>query len=256
MTIALTRYNTVATLTISRPEVLNALRTQELESIRQILEEVCSDDGARAIVITGLGRAFSVGSDIKAMDGMSAEDFATQTAEFQSLARAFRDCPLPIIAALNGLTIGGGLEIALMADVRLAAESASFSLPDAELGFSPSGGTTWLLPRIIGTGRAMHLLLSGESLSARRAEEVGLVTGVYPDDELMDRAAELAQKISSWPPTGIANIKTGVHEALDQEFDRILAAEARRDSESFADPETKLRLAAFLESRRKRKNSE
>ena len=251
MTVSYEIRESVAWMTIERPEVLNAVRSRELRELLADINATAQNDSVRVLVITGTDRAFSVGSDIKAMDGMTEANFRAQTDLFQRLSQAMRDCDKPILAAINGYALGGGLEIALMCDVRIACVSAKLGLPDAELGFSPSGGLTWLLPRLIGQSRAMHLMLTGEMIAAREAERIGLVTMVVEDKELIPAVTDLANTMASWPSIGLANTKKGVAIAMDSDFSSALDSEAKLDTRSFQDPETKARLDEFLASRKK-----
>jgi len=241
----------VAWATIDRPEVLNAFDIEHLEQLRSVLRQAGEDEGIAVLVLTGVGRAFSVGADIKAMDRMDGREFAHLTDLFQDLARTARGLDIPILGALNGLTIGGGLEIALMCDLRIAARSARFTLPDAKLGFSPTAGLAYLLPRIVGLGRAMHLLLTCEDLDAEEAERIGLVTAVVEDAALADRVAEIADRLAGFPRLGVRSIKRSLNAACDAAFEASLDLEVAHDMANRANPETRGNLAAFAESRRK-----
>ena len=241
----------VAWATLERPEVLNALDAAHLAELRAIVGRVAADDRIHVLVITGSGRAFSVGGDIKAMDGMTEDDFRATAALYQKLARETRDLDKPVLAAINGYALGGGLELALMCDLRIAAASAMLGLPDAQLGFSPTGGLTHLLPRMVGMGRALHLALTAETIDAREAERIGLVTLVVDDDVLIAETEALARKIASWPRVGMANTKRAFLAAGESSFDAQLALEEDFDVACFRSGETRRRLAAFLSSRRK-----
>ena len=241
----------VAWATIDRPEVLNALDNDHLEQLLTVFRQAGEDDGIAVLVLTGTGRTFSVGADIKAMNAMDDPDFAYMTGLFHGLARAARGLDKPILSAINGLAIGGGLEVALMCDLRIAARSARFTLPDARLGFSPTGGLTYLLPRIVGLGRAFHLLLTCDTLEAAEAEHIGLVTEVVDDDALSGRMTELAERLAACPRLGLRAIKRSLNEACDADFEGSLSLEEAYDAANYANPETRAGLAAFLESRRK-----
>lgn len=241
----------VLEVTLERSEVLNALDLEHLQALEAAFDRAATDDSVRAVLMRGSGRAFSVGADIKAMDRMSDAEFAEATACYQSLCRKARRLDKAVIAALNGYVLGGGFEIALIADLRIAARSAQLGLPDAEMGFSPSGGLTYLLNHIIGAGRALHLLLTCERFSAEQALDIGLVTQVVDDDELDSVATSLAQKIAAYPPTGIKNIKRGMNAALESSLEATLELEARLDHECYRSEDTRAALRAFLESRRK-----
>ncbi len=248
------RYETrdgVAWATLERPEVLNALDPEHLDGLLDAVARVAADDAIHVLVITGSGRAFSVGGDIKAMDGMSEDDFRATARRYQQLARDMRALEKPVLAAINGYCLGGGLELALMCDLRIAAASARLGLPDAQLGFSPTGGLTWLLPRLIGAGRAMHLALDAEPIDAAEAGRIGLVTRVVEDAELMAATEALAGKIASWPPTAMANTKRALGAGAESDFEAALELEEDFDVDCFCDTETRKNLASFLNSRRK-----
>ncbi len=252
MAIRMETRGAVAWATIDRPEVLNAFDIPHLEELLSVFRRAGEGEEIAVLVLTGTGRAFSAGADIKAMDRMGERDFARLESLFQGLVRAARGLDKPILGALNGVTIGGGLEIALMCDLRIAARSASFSLPDARLGFSPTGGLTYLLPRIVGLGRALHLLLTCERLDAAEAERIGLVTEVLEDADLERRTAEIAAHLAGCPRLGLAAIKRALYAASDAPFEASLRLEEALDAANYANPETRAGLAAFLDSRRKR----
>lgn len=239
----------VAWATIDRPAVLNALDIAHLEELLAVVRRAGEDEAVAVLVLTGTGRAFSAGADIKAMDRMGERDFAHFTRLFLDLARAARGLDKPVLGAINGLTIGGGFEVALMCDLRIAARSASFALPDATLGFSPTGGLTYLLPRIVGLGRAMHLLLTCDRLDAAEAERFGLVTEVVEDAALADRAAEIAGRLAGWPALGLSAIKRSLNAACDAAFEASLTLEEALDRAHRVNPETRANLAAFARSR-------
>ena len=240
----------VAWATLERPEVLNALDAEHLDGLLAAVARVAADDATHVLVITGSGRAFSVGGDIKAMDGMSEDDFRATARRYQRLARDMRALDKPVLAAINGYCLGGGLELALMCDLRIAAASARLGLPDAQLGFSPTGGLTWLLPRLIGAGRAMDLALDAEPIDAAEAERIGLVPRVVEDAELMAATEALARKIAAWPRTAMANTKRALGAGAESGFEAALELEEDLDVDCFRDAETRKNLAAFLNSRR------
>ena len=241
----------VLEVVIDRENVLNALDLEHLQALEAAFDRAATDDAVRAVLLRGNGRAFCVGADIKAMDSMTDDEFAAATTCYQSLCRKARGLDKAVIAALNGYVLGGGFEIALIADLRIAGGSAQLGLPDAEMGFSPSGGLTYLLNYMVGSGRALHLLLTCERLSAEQAFELGLVTRVVEDDELVDTAMSLARKIAAYPPTGVRNIKRGMNAALENSLEATLELEARLDQECYRSDETRAALRAFFESRKK-----
>lgn len=247
------RYETsgrVAHVTLDRPEVLNALDIAHLEALLEAIRQAGADDTVGVIVITGAGRAFSTGADITMMAGMDAGQFARVAALFQDLAREIHGLDKIVICAVNGYAVGGGLELALMCDLRIAARSATFGLPDAELGFSPSGGLTHHLVRMVGLTRAMGMALTGDVLDAVEAERIGLINRVVDDDELLPTVTALAEKIAGYPATGRRNNKRSFLEATDADLSDTLDLEQALDLENFRSDETRGRLADFVAKRR------
>jgi enoyl-CoA hydratase/carnithine racemase len=243
----------VAWATLNRPEALNALNDEHLTGLLDVVERVAVDDGVHVLVITGTGRAFSVGGDIKEMDGSTDEQFHVTANYYQQLTQKLRELDKPVIAALNGLTLGGGLEVACMCDVRVAGASARLGLPDAPLGFSPTGGLTFLLQRIIGFGRTLHMALDAEPVDAQEAERIGLVTRVIEDDSFLEQTHQFAAKIASWSRGGMARTKKAFYAASEASFAETLALEAEFDLQCFQSTETRQALADFIASRKKKK---
>ncbi|MGR3914586.1 MAG: enoyl-CoA hydratase-related protein [Gammaproteobacteria bacterium] len=243
--------NGVLRATIDRPEALNAFDIPDLQALLQLFREGKDNPEIRVLTITGAGRAFSVGADIKAMHNMSEAEFGKAAALYQALAAEARALDKPIIGAINGFALGGGLEIALMCDVRIAAKSAKFGLPDARMGFSPTGGLTWLLTKMVGLSVAMDMALCAGMLDAEEGLRVGLVSRVVEDDQLLPAAAQLSERIAAFPKTGLRNIKRAFYMAAESDFASVLALEETYDSECFRSEETRAALKAFIESRRK-----
>jgi len=202
--------------------------------------------------VAGKGRAFSAGADIKAMDAMTEADFAKAAELYQSMCRAARRIYKPVIAAINGFAFGGGLEVALMADIRVAARSARLGLPDAELGFSPTGGLTYLLNHTVGAGWALYLAMTGQILSAEESLRIGLVTDVVDDAALDAHVQGLARRLAAYPPTGMKNIKRSFNVALESSLAATLTLEAEYDAACYRSPETRQALRDFIESRKKK----
>lgn len=204
----------VALLTIVS-EPLGVLRVGLKRRFRALLDDLESRHEVRCLVITGRGRAFSVGSDVKEFQRDEAWLRSASQTE-QDLYAALECSRLPVLAACNGLTIGGGLELALACDVRLAGASARFGLPEALVGALPSGGGTQRLPRAVGLGNALELMYTGRSVTADEAKTIGLVQGVIPDDQLLDATIQMAESIARLPGSAIAATKRCVYEGLTQ----------------------------------------
>lgn len=245
------RHGKVLEIRLARERVLNALDLEHLQGLERCFDLAAEDDTLHAVLLCANGRAFCVGGDIKAMDTMSDTEFARCTEIYQRLSRKARALDKPVIAALNGHVLGGGLELAMMADLRVAGASAQLGLPDAELGFSPSGGLSYLLNRNIGAGWAINLALTGEILDAQQALAIGLVTRVVADETLEHAAMQLAQQIAAYPRTGIRNIKHVFNAGLEHDFESALALEEELDNDCYRSTETRAALKAFIESRKK-----
>lgn len=252
MAIDIKLMGSVLLATIDREKSLNALDIPHLESLVAMFLRASNDGAVRAVVVSGKGRAFSAGADIKAMDAMTDADFAKAAELYQSMCRAARGSDKPVIAAINGFALGGGLEVALMADIRIAARSAKLGLPDAELGFSPTGGLTYLLNHIVGAGWAMQLAMTGQILSAADSLRIGLVTEVVDDEALETHVHTLAQRLAAYPPTGMKNIKRSFNVALESSLSATLTLEAEYDAACYRSPETRQALREFIESRKKK----
>lgn len=246
----------VAVWRLDRPEVLNALDGHLLEALRTAVAATRRSATVRCVVLTGAGRAFSAGADLKAMraflESGSRADLRAFLARFQALSAEVRELDQPLVAAINGHALAGGFELACLCDVRLAADTATFALPDVPLGISPTSGMTWLLPRIVGLGWAKHLTYTGETIDARQAERIGFVTRVVPAGELMAVAMAMARTIAGHPPLGVAHSKRGFDRAAESDLSSALAAELEAELACFDQPEVRARLRAFTERRRSR----
>jgi enoyl-CoA hydratase/carnithine racemase len=240
----------VAWIALNRPEKRNAIDESVLDGLLGALARVRDDADAGAAVLHGRGRSFSAGGDITAMAAMDEPAFAATIARYMGVAAAFRACPKPVVAAVHGHALAGGFELALLCDVRIAAADAVFGLPDTPLGLSPTSGMTYLLPRVVGLGRALDLALLAEHVDAREAERIGLVTRVVPPELLLQEAGRCAARIASFPRPGVARTKELLHGALDATFAEATAAEHAAEVECFRDPAARANLRAFAERRR------
>jgi enoyl-CoA hydratase/carnithine racemase len=214
----------VATVTFNRPERLNALTFEVYADLRDLLAELPQRDDVRALIVTGAGRGFCSGGDVHEIIGRLQEAGRGDLLDFTRMAGAviqrMRECPLPIIAAVNGVAAGAGAVIALAADFRLLAESATFAFLFTRVGLAGADmGSAYLLPRIIGLGRATELLMLGEEVEAARAVEIGLAAEMVPDSDLPKRAIELARRLASGPALAFATTKM----LLSREQDMDLA---------------------------------
>jgi len=240
----------VGKMTIARPNKMNAINDEMLHAMLSSLRRVAEDPEMRVLIVTGEGRAFSAGGDIASMEAMSETTFIETIHLYMRLSRAFCDLNEITIAAINGYTLAGGLELALMCDIRISAASAEFGLPDAALGLSPTSGMTWMLPRVIGYGRALHLTLTGDQFDAAEAERIGLVTSVVDDATLDEEVMALAKKIASYPDPVAARTKAGFLYALEQEYSSAMQFEELAELDCFRSGDTQKAFADFL-SRKK-----
>jgi enoyl-CoA hydratase/carnithine racemase len=221
----------VATVTFDRPEVLNALTFDVYADLRDLLLELPHRDDVRVLVLTGRGRGFCSGGDVHEIIGKLLEMESKSLLEFTrmtgAVVRAIRECPLPVIAAVNGIAAGAGSVIALAADLRILAESARFAFLFTKVGLAGADmGSAYLLPRVVGLGRASELLLLGDTIDARRAEEIGLATRVVPDEDLASEAASLARRLADGPAFAYGTTKVLLTRELDTDLGGALELEA------------------------------
>jgi enoyl-CoA hydratase/carnithine racemase len=221
----------VATVTLSRPEKLNALTFDVYADLRDLLGELPHRGDARVLVLTGQGRGFCSGGDVEAIIGelqrMRAADLLAFTRMSGAVVRAMRDCPLPIVAAVNGVAAGAGAVLALASDLRLLARSASFAFLFTRVGLAGADmGSAYLLPRLVGFGRAMELLVLGQDLPAERALEIGLATQIVDDDELPGAAEALARRLADGPAFAYSTTKVLLTRELDLDLTGAIELES------------------------------
>jgi enoyl-CoA hydratase len=242
----LTIADRVATITLDRPEKLNAINQAMRRGLAAAVARVRGDAAARAVVLTGAGdRAFSAGADVTEFVGRSAEE---QRRLDWGGPRIFEDLealPQPVICAINGLAYGGGCELALACDIRVAAETASIGLLEIRHGLIPGGGGTQRLPRLVGAGRALHMILSGDPITARRALEIGLVEEVVPAGEAVAAATALAARIAQHSPVALGAAKAAVRAAARMELSEGLRFETERFLECLESSESQGKLRRF-----------
>lgn len=212
----------VATITLNRPDKLNAFTDAMLDEWLARLEDCRTDSEVRVIVMTGTGRAFTTGGDIESFSGsatQTAADIKNRVAEgVQRLPRKIAEIDKPVICALNGFATGGGLDIALACDIRFAAESARFAETYARMGLIPGVGGAYLLPRLVGMSKALELFWSCDWVEAREAERIGLVNKVFPDEQLMDGTYSFARKVADGAPLAIQLIKRVMRFGIDKDL--------------------------------------
>lgn len=248
--LVITIANQVALITINRPEAMNALNPATIMELSLTIAELEQQDDVHVIIITGAGeKAFVAGGDVALMRTLTpiqARDVAMKAGE---LFQRIENSPCVVIAAINGYALGGGCELALACDLRLAAEQAQLGQPEVNLGIIPGWGGTQRLPRLIGVSRAKELMFTGERVSADHALTLGLVDHVYPGDQLLDHTQKLAQTIATKPQTAIRIIKEAVNNGMTMDQDRAIRYEAEMFGMCFTTADQKEGMDAFFEKR-------
>ena len=240
----------VATITLDRPDALNALTVALKEELLATLAAVAADDAVRAVILTGAGRAFCAGQDLRERLEPDAAPLDTEIrVRYNPLIRAMRGLPMPIIGAINGVAAGAGASLAFACDIRIAAEGASFLLAFGRVGLIPDSGATWLLPRLVGEAKAVELALTSEPLSAVDAERFGLVARVVPGDALLAEAQALATRLAAGAPRAHALTKRALAGSWDASLEDQLETEAVLQGEAGATADHAEGIAAFLERR-------
>ena len=238
---------------IKRPEALNALNAAVLEEISEVQKEIKRMDlnRCRALIVTGEGdKAFVAGADIKEIQNLKENRDATAFAERgQGILREFDKLFVPVIAAVNGFCLGGGLELALSCDFIIASEKAKFGLPEVGLGLIPGFGGTVRLSRVVGVNRAREMIFTGGMWSAPEALAMNLVSKVVPGDQLLAESVKIAETIAAKGPLAVALAKRSVQKALDSDIEQGLRQEAKNFGELFSYQDTKEGLKAFLDKR-------
>ncbi len=205
--------NGILTLTISRPEAMNALNRDVMEALEQVSQECHQDTAIRGVILTGAGeKAFVAGADIRELSSLNREEALKLALKGQKIFKSFADCPKPVIAAVNGFALGGGCELAMACHIRIATEGAKFGQPEVNLGIIPGYGGTQRMTQLVGRGKALELLMTGDVISAQEAKALGLVNHVVADTgELMTLAEKIMNKILVKGPVAIANVIRSVN---------------------------------------------
>ena len=241
----------IGVLTVNRPDKLNALSNELTEELQHLLDEIEKDVDLRVVVITGAGdKAFVAGADINELverDALKGRDVSRFR---QALFARIENLPVPVIAAVNGYALGGGLELALACNIRIASEKAQFGAPEVKLGIIPGDGGTQRLPRLVGLGRAMELVLTGDFIDAQEAHRIGLVNRVVSPDELMENVMTLAKKIASRPPLAVKYAKEAVNRSQEGDTASGYALESYLHALACTTEDKKEGVTAFLEKRK------
>ncbi len=240
----------VAIVTIDRPKALNALSTQVLSELKEVFSSI-DTDVTRVIILTGAGdRSFVAGADIDVMSNMSVSEAAEFSQLGNDIFRLIETLRVPVIAAVNGFALGGGMELAMACDFRIASENALFGQPEVGLGITPGFGGTQRLARTIGVGLAKEIIYTANNIKVDEAYRLGLVNHVYPLEDLMAQALKLAKKIARNAPIAVANSKKAINDGLQVNLDDGLALEVQLFSDCFESEDQKEGMSAFLEKRK------
>jgi enoyl-CoA hydratase len=245
------RDQAVAIVTINRPKVLNALNTQTLDELRRAMLDLQHDEQIRAIVVTGAGeKAFVAGADINELAALSATSARDHGLAGQHVFDLIENLGKPVIAAINGYALGGGCELAMACTLRLAADTAKLGQPEINLGIIPGFAGTQRLPRLVGTGKAMEMILTGAPVAAAEAERIGLVNRVVPAAELMAEARKLAAHLAAQAPVAIRYIIAAINKGIDMPFAEGAVFEATLFGLVAATDDWREGTRAFLDKRK------
>ena len=248
-TLTLTVADRIATITVNRPEKLNALNDVTMGELGVPLEEVRTRADIGGVIVTGAGRAFVAGADISELAAQRPIDARRRALRGQMVYYQFESCPKPVVAAVNGFALGGGCELAMACHLRIASETAKFGQPEVKLGIIPGYGGTQRLPRLVGRGRALQLLLSGDTIDAAEAFRIGLVNRVVPANELLPVATATLTAILANGPLAVAMCIDAVNRGLDLPLADALVLEAGHFGLLAATADMAEGTRAFLEKR-------
>lgn len=240
----------IAVATVNRPDKLNALDASVISDLGRLIEQVRTDPAVKVLIITGAGpKAFVAGADIIELAGLNGADGRKLAERGQAVFRAIEKTYKPVIAAVNGFALGGGCELAMACDIRIASPNAKFGQPEVKLGLIPGYGGTVRLPRLVGRGRAIELLITGRMVDAEEAAAIGLVNKVVPQESLLDEAKTMARTILEMGPLAVGMALKVVDRGLDMSIDDALSAEAESFGAACATDDKREGTAAFLAKR-------
>lgn len=240
----------VGVVTINRPKALNALNSGVLEELEATFDQVDLET-TRVIILTGAGtKSFVAGADIAEMSTLTKEEGEAFGKKGNDVFRKIETFPLPVIAAVNGFALGGGCEISMSCDIRICSENAVFGQPEVGLGITPGFGGTQRLARIIGVGKAKEMIYSASNIKAEEAYRIGLVNAVYSQEELMDMAKKLANKIARNAPIAVRACKSSMNEGLGVDMDKAIVVEEKAFGSCFETEDQVEGMKAFLEKRK------
>lgn len=238
-------------VTINRKEKLNALNTTVLKELESLVADLSADATVRAVILTGSGeKAFVAGADISELAKLNPQEAITRARLGQRVMDAIQNSPRPFIAAINGFALGGGLELALACDIRVASQNAKLGLPEVTLGLIPGYGGTQRLPRVLPRGKALELILTGEPVDATEAHRIGLVERVVEQPKLIDEARKIANAIAARGPVAVSLAKRAVHVGVEATMETGLAFEAAQFGVVYSSQDSAEGLSAFLDKRK------
>lgn len=253
LTIKLKQKRHIAWITLNRPDKLNAINQLMLQELSQTVDQLKKDQNVKAVVITGEGKkAFSVGADLTELQEIEPENAAEFSVKGQQVFSKIEAVDKPVLAAINGYALGGGLELALACDFRVATENAEFGCPEVNLGFLPAWGGTQRLPVVVGVDDTKRLIMQGDKIKADEALNIGLVDRVVPSNELEVMAETIAQRLSECPPDMVKHAKNAVNSVTKTPFDLGFKRETEAFVMLFSSKETKQKIADFLSQRNKK----
>lgn len=236
----------VGILTVNRPEALNAINSALLDELYDKVSEIAADESVRCLILTGSGKAFVAGADIGEMKDLSKQEGYEFGMRGHRSFTAVENLEIPVIAAVNGYALGGGCELALCADIRIASERAKFAQPEVGLGITPGFGGTQRLIRTVNRAKAMEMILTARTVSAQEALEMGLVSRVVPGEELMNTALALAEAIAANAPVAVRNAKAAVRRSYARELNEDLEEEAKLFADCFETEDQRMAMTAFV----------
>lgn len=242
--------DSVAVITVNRPEALNALNSEVLGALDEAVDDVLNDDSVRVIVFTGAGRAFVAGADIGEMADLGMEEGRAFGRRGQILFRKIERAEKPTIAAVNGFALGGGCELAMACDMRIASEYAVFGQPEVGLGITPGFSGTQRLAAVVGKAKAAEIILSASNIDAADAEKIGLTNRTVPAEKLMEETMALASKIASNAPLAVKWANSAIKRGLETDIETGILIEADLFGMCFATQDQKEGMKAFLERRK------
>jgi len=234
---------------INRPESLNAINEEVVAGLKKVVNTVKEDKSVRVVVVTGEGKAFSAGADIKMFSKSTTFQARQVVEDLGKVLEEFEDLAVPVIAAVNGIALGGGCELAMACDIIIASENARFGQPEINLGIIPGAGGTQRLARLIGWKKAMELCLTGRIISAQEAYELGLVNKIVPHDKLLEEVKKIAEAIKLKSPYAVMLVKQSVNRGFKASLNNGLRYEREAFSLSFSSSDAKEGISAFTEKR-------